>query len=618
MSILDLTQTSPEVRRRYREAVLRREQRRAAASLRHASATVEYPSPMALARALDPATVQTPALNLIDQALVDVERAVSCMLRRRIAFALHREQMGAAEDNGETEQEAWRLAALDVPDEGERRLIISMPPQEGKSQIATHYGQLWLLRRYPNLRLGIVSYSEEIARSFSFLSRNDVASFTGLDGGVDLGMRLRTDGKAAGRWLLADPHRGGMYAVGIGGSLTGRPLDAICIDDPVKDYRSADSDTQSEFAWLWWQSVARPRLAPGAPVILILTRWSEKDLAGRLITKQLEDEAAGLQSFDRWRVITIPAMADHDPAKGQVDLLGRAPGEFMLSARGRSRSDWLATKASVTPRTWSAVYQQRPTPDSGDVFKREWWRRYQTPIWSGQPDGSMRVVECDELIQSWDMAFKDTKGSDYVVGQVWARRGAETFLVDQVRNRLSFTDTVAAVRLMTKKWPQARVKLVEDKANGTAVIDSLRKEIGGIIPVTPHESKYARASAVAPFVEAGNVHLPAHDVALFDVDALIEEHTVFDNGAHDDQVDGLSQALGRFYLRPGQGQIFIEAYKQRAEENRAAEPDVPDELRALPRLGLAVPAERVCECRPGTRRFFAGRCVVCQGVKGAR
>ena len=364
---------------------------------------------------------------------------------------------------------------------------------------------------------------------------------------------------------------------------------------------------------MWWQSVARPRLAPGAPVIVILTRWHEADLAGRLLSKEIEDEAAGLGHFDRWRTISIPAQADHDPARGQSDLLGREPGEFMVSARGRSRAQWEATRASVSARTWSAVYQQRPTPDSGDVLKRNWWRRFDTPIWSGQPDGTMRVTECDELIQSWDMAFKDTKSSDFVVGQVWARRGAETFLVDQVHNRLNFTDTVAAVRLITAKWPQARAKLVEDKANGTAVIDSLRKEIGGIIPITPKESKEARASAVSPFVEAGNVCLPVQDIALFDVDGLIEEATVFPNGQHDDQVDALSQALGRFYLRPGQGQVFLKAYRDRIEADRHEVP-VPAELAALPRLGKAVDVPD-CKCRPGVRRYFQGRCTVCQGVK---
>ncbi len=569
------------------------------------SALSRFPTPGVLACALDPSTVQTPALELLDRALVDVDVAVSAMLRRRSAFARHHREV-------EDEREAWRLAEREVPQEGEQRLIVSLPPQEGKSQRVSHYGVLWLLRRHPSLRIAIVSYGESVAREFSYLVRNDIAVFDGSDGILDLGLRLRADSKAASRWRLELPATGSVYAIGIGGSLTGRPVDLMVIDDPVKDYRDADSLLLSELAWQWWQSVARPRLAPGAPVIVILTRWHESDLAGRLLAKQAEDERAGLGSFDRWRAINIPAQADHDPALGQTDVLGREPGEFLVSARGRTPAQWEATRAALSPRIWSALYQGRPTPDTGDILRREWWRRYTLPVWSSQPDGSLRVLECDELLQSWDMAFKDTKASDFVVGQVWARRGAESFLIDQVRGRLTFTDTVAAVRLLTAKWPQARVKLVEDKANGTAVIDSLKREIGGIIPITPKESKEARAAAVSPFVEAGNVWLPDKPIALFDVEELVEEATVFPNGAHDDQVDALSQALGRFYLRHGQGQMFMAYMKGQIAERANTEPVLAGPKR-MPRLG--VPQDiPVCRCRPGVQRFFQGRCVVCQGV----
>lgn len=566
----------------------------------------EFPAPGHLAAALDTNTVRTPALDLIDDALIDIDRAIAVMLHRRASFARYRKR-------GLSEQDARERAEHDVPQEGTQRLIISMPPQEGKSERTTHVGLLWLLRRHPSLRIGIVSYGLDIAQSFSYRIRNDIVTFTGQDDAVDLGLRLRSDIKATGRWMLALPHTGGVYAVGIGGALTGRPIDILCIDDPVKDYRAADSQRLSELAWQWWQSVARPRLAPGAPVIVILTRWHEADLAGRLLAKQAEDEKSELEHFDRWRVINIPAQADHNPDAGQTDPLGREPGEFMTSARGRTRAQWEATKAATSPRIWTAVYQGRPTPDAGDVLQRHWWRRYETPIWSGQPDGTFRVLEADEVIQSWDMAFKDTKSSDFVVGQVWARRGAETFLVDQVHNRLSFTDTVAAVRLMTRKWPQARAKLVEDKANGTAVIDSLKREIGGIIAVTPHESKYARAAAVSPFVEAGNVLLPERSIALFEVDALIEEAAVFPNGQHDDQVDALSQALGRFYLGPSQGAAFMQLW--RAENAETAEtahlPKGPDLAARL----TAIDDSDVCKCRQP--RYFAGRCVHCQGLQPA-
>ena len=480
-----------------------------------------FPTPGALAKQLDSTTLQTPALDIIDRELVEVDRALDVMLRRR---------------RGEQ-----------VEDAGNTRLIISMPPQEGKSERTSHYGVLWMLRRHPELRIGIVSYEERIAQRMSYLLRNDLLTYTGEDGMFDIGLRLRTDNRSVGSWNL-DGEKGSVYAVGIGGALTGRPIDLLVIDDPVKDYRAADSSLQSDLAWQWWMSVARTRLAPGAPVIVILTRWHEADLAGRLLAKQTEDERSELQHYDRWNVVNISAQADYRPELGETDPLGREPDEFMVSARGRTQAQWESTKGGVAPRIWSALYQGRPTPDSGDVFNRTWWRRYDVPIWSQQPDGSYVVPGASEVIQSWDMAFKDKSNSDFVAGQVWARRGADVYLVDQVHARLSFTDTIAAFRRLVAKWPQASAKLVEDKANGTAVIDSLRKEVGGIIPINPRESKIARARAISPFIESGNVHLPEASIALFDVAGFIEECTSFDNGAHDDQVDAMSQALQRFNL----------------------------------------------------------------------
>lgn len=493
----------------------------------------DFTAPGDLAKALDPTTVQTPALEIIDAALCRVAAGEST------------------------------------------RLIISMPPQEGKSERTTHYGALWMLHRNPNLRIAIVSYGDEVARQFSYKIRNDIGTFDGTDGAVDLDLRLQRDSKASARWQLQRPAKGGVYAIGIGGQLTGRPVDVLFIDDPVKDFRMADSMLQSQQAWDWWQSVARTRLAPNAPVILILTRWHESDLAGRLLAKQAEDEASGLEHFDRWEVINIPALADHNPEQGETDLLGREPGEFMESARGRTRAQWEATKAATAPRIWSALYQGRPSPESGDVWMRPWWRRYQTMLWTA--DGLGYRVECDEMIMSWDFAFKDTKASDYVVGQVWARRGADVFLLDQVRRRLSFTDSVTALQSMRERWPQARAILIEDKANGPAVISMLRSKVPGLIPVEPDGSKYARANAVAPYIQSGNVHLPSADVALFDVEELIEEAAAFPNGAHDDMVDATSQALSRLYI-DGQGAAAWLAYMDRRLAERAkAEPETPDD-----------------------------------------
>lgn len=343
----------------------------------------------------------------------------------------------------------------------------------------------------------------------------------------------------------------------------------LVIDDPFADREQAASAYYRERVWSWWQAVGSTRLAPGAPVIVILTRWHEDDIVGRLLAA--EDAA-------RWRVVNIPALADHDPTAGQCDPLGRAPGEWLISARQRTVTEWEAIRLQVGTRVFAALYQGRPSPDTGDVWRRPWWRFYEHMLWTLADDGSYRV-EADEVIQSWDCAFKATSGSDFVVCTVWARYGANVYLLDKIHKRLSFTDTLTAFQTMCARWPQSTAKFVEDKANGTAVIDALKSKIPGIVSVTPTESKYARANAVAPFIEAGNVWLPAPGVALpgVDPDSLIDEAAGFPNGAHDDQVDSTSQALARLLLDGTGAQAWIEWAKRKAEAGGAPSQQVePD------------------------------------------
>ena len=448
-------------------------------------------TPGEMAQVLDPTTIQTPALRLIDDELV-------------------------------------RLT--DTPD---GRLIISMPPQEGKSQRISRRFPTWLLQQRPDTRIAVASYAHTVARRFGRMVRDDITTNSAL-----LGFTVRPDLSAQNEWELTG-HLGGMYAVGIGGALTSRPVDALVIDDPLKDREQADSPVYRDRCWDWWLEVGATRLAPGAPVVLVLTRWHEDDLAGRLLAAE---------DGHLWRVLNIPAQADHHPEAGETDPLNREPGQFLQSARGRTTEQWEAIKVRSGARTWASLYQGRPSPESGDVWQRQWWRRYITLPWSVDSDGAYRV-DADEVIQTWDMAFKDTKSSDYVVGAVLGRWGAEVRVLDLLHRRLSFTDTLVAFKATCRKWPQATAKLVEDKANGTAVIDTLRREIGGIVPINPKESKYARATAVSPFIEAGNVLVPTPEIALFDVEALIDEAAAFPNGSHDDQVDAMSQGLARLLLQ---------------------------------------------------------------------
>ncbi|OPG13636.1 phage terminase large subunit [Microbispora sp. GKU 823] len=452
----------------------------------------KWATPGALACQLDRTTVQTPALELIDAALVDV-----------------------AEGRCD-------------------RLMISVPPQEGKSVRISRRFPEWLLTTNPELRLAIVSYAHGVARRHGRAIRDDITNHSEL-----LGLTVNPNSSAAHEWEVQG-HQGGVYCVGIKGSLTSRPVDGLIVDDPYKDGEQADSDAWRETVRDFWTEVAIPRLGPGAFVVIVQTRWRDDDLSGWL----KDEDVTG-----RWRVINIPAQADHNPAKGETDPLGRQPGEYLLSARGRTVAEWETKKLEVGSRTWNALYQGRPAPAEGGIFKREWWREYRDARWIVRDDGSHWVIGADEVCASWDMAFKDTDASDFVVGQVWARFGLQAYLLDQVRGRMSFVETRKAVKELAAKWPQAVAKYVEDKANGTAVINSLARSVAGLIPVEPEGGKAARASAVAPFVEAGQVFLPAPSLAPW-VGAYREEHASFPRGSHDDQVDATSQALNRLLLAP--------------------------------------------------------------------
>lgn len=458
-------------------------------------------------------------------------------------------------------------------------------PTHNSSRV-TKTGSLWALTRDPELRIGIVSYAQSLADGFGRDIRNTVVTNDGTDGTLNIGLRIAADYGSARRWQL-DGHRGGVVAAGVGSGLTGRPLDAICVDDPFADAVQAGSAYYRDRVWDWWQSVGSTRLAPDAPVLVICTRWHEDDFVGRLLAAE---------DGSRWRVINIPAQADHDPEKGQADPLGREPGEWLQSARGRTAVQWEQIKIQSGSRAFAALYQGRPSPDQGNVWQRQWWRRYREPLWSQHPDiPGAYLVDCDEMLLSFDMSFKGTSGSDYVAGQCWARRGASAYLLDQVHKRLGFTDTLTAFAALAARWPQASRKIVELAANGEAVLDSFKGKIPGIVGVKPRESKYARASAVSPFIEAGNALLPESALALFDVEAFIDEAAGFPNAAHDDQIDSASQALAEMFLDGTGAQAWIAWAKRKAEAAaREAAGEAPE-----PKAAVVEEPKPAAEPEPG-------------------
>lgn len=467
-----------------------------------------WESPGTLAQMLDPTIVQTPALELIDRELVQL-----------------------------------------ADDPTRDRLMVFMSPQEGKSERVSHRLPEWLLKFNPDLRIAIVSYADEMARRWGADIKSDIETFNGDDGTVDLGIRLKEDSRAAGRWHVRG-YKGGVYCCGIAGSLTGKPVDWVIVDDPIKDMEQANSIKYRDRWRRFWRAVIVPRLGPGSKIVIIQTRWHQDDASGWLLTEQP----------DRWRVVSIPARAgkqvitqNPDGTETSVwehsgpDPLGREPGEAMISARGDR--DWDGIRRDVGEYVWNALYMQRPTPAEGGMFKRHWWQIYESPKWVERPDGTRWIPGADEVIQSWDCAFKDLDDSDFVCGQVWARFGIQAYLVDQVHDRMDFVTTLQSVREVTARWPQAVSKYIEDKANGTAVINMLSATIPGIIAIEPDGTKIARARAVTPFVESGQAYLPAPELAPW-VGDFIDEHALFPNSTNDDRVDAMSQAFNRMLLNP--------------------------------------------------------------------
>ncbi|MEH7214769.1 phage terminase large subunit [Priestia megaterium] len=420
--------------------------------------------------------------------------------------------------------------------DGEQRfIIIEMPPRHGKSMTVTETFPSFFIAKNPNRRVITAAYSDGLATKFGRVNRNKFKEFA-----PELfNVRISDSNSATKNWGV-EGYTGGMIATGIGGSITGQGADLMIIDDPIKNAKEAASQTIRDSIWNEWESTLSTRLHNGASVIVIMTRWHEDDIIGRLLDR----------SPRNWVRLRLPAIAEDED-----DLLGREIGEALCSELGFDEQWAEAKKSEVGSRTWASLFQQRPSPAGGNIFKRHWWKFY---VPTEEIRAKLKLPKevavlpklLDKQVQSWDCTFKDSSSSDFVVGQVWGKRQANSYLLDQIRDRLNLPETLKAIRNMTAKWPNAKAKYVEDKANGPAVIQMLQDEISGLIPVNPEGGKEVRANAVSPEVESGNVYLP-HPLYAPWVTELIDETTAFPNGKHDDMVDSLTQALVKLQATKG-------------------------------------------------------------------
>ena len=436
-----------------------------------------------------------------------------------------------------------------------QRLMVFSFPRSGKSELVSRRLPAYILGRDPDAAIIATSYSASLA---SAMNRDvqriiDSEEYRRLFPGTTLwGKNVRSDAK--GSWLRNSDlfevvgHRGYYLSTGVGGGITGRGGRYLLIDDPVKNRKEANSPTYRNAVWEWYTSTLYTRLAPGGNILLIVTRWHEDDLAGRLLAAAQADPHA-----DQWTVLTLPAVAEEPVARYDP----RKPGDVLWPVRWDA-AEMRRKRAVVGERDWASLYQQRPAPDEGEIFKRQHWRYWQPrgaklpPVTVTMGDGSVVEVTAvelpirfDEIVQSWDCTFKDTATSDFVAGQVLGRLGADKYMLDYVNDRMDIVVTMAAIEAWTVKWPKAIAKLIEDKANGPAVIQMLRKKVAGLIAVTPEGGKVSRAYAAAPEVESGNVYLPHPNIAAW-TNGFINNAAAFPNAAHDDDVDAFTQAIIRW------------------------------------------------------------------------
>jgi predicted phage terminase large subunit-like protein len=372
------------------------------------------------------------------------------------------------------------------------------------------------------------------------------------------GSRYRLSGDQNQKHRFENDHTGYRIATSVGGSATGERADVVVVDDP-HSVDQAVSDVERRTAVEWFNGTMCTRLNDFTTGhrIVIQQRLHETDLTGDLL---------GKGGFEQ---LCLPA--EFEPERRCVTSIGWSdprvePGELLWPEK-ISAAQLEALKLSLGSYRYARQYQQRPSPAEGGIFKQRWWRFWRPahvdlpPVAVRLPDGGTIQISAvpipapfNTMIQSWDMAFKDKATSDYVVGQVWGAKGADRFLLDQYRARLDLPGTKEAVRSLSVRWPKATAKLVEDKANGPAVIQELRHQLEGLIEITPEGGKIARAHAVSPIIEAGNVYLP-HPATAPWVEAFMEEAAAFPNGRHDDQVDAMTQALNR--LRQSGGMFHI-------------------------------------------------------------
>lgn len=405
-------------------------------------------------------------------------------------------------------------------------LVIESPPQHGKSMTVTESAPSYFLGKHPNWRVILASYNDETAERFARRNKEKITSYGESLFGIKIGdINRATEFELA---AAGGDIPGRLISRGMLAGITGNPANLLFIDDPIKNRSEADSPSKRQQIWNEWLNSLKSRLAAKAKVIVIMTPWHDDDLAARLLSTEKNIQ-----------LIRLPVEAELD------DPLGRAEGDPLCPELGKD-AKWLAQfKESYLsdpeggPRAWSALYQCNPRVEGGNLVKRDWWKFYDPK----------EVAAFGTEVISVDATFKGGDNNDFVAIEVWGKIGNDYYCRYVLNRHMDFPQTLQAIRTVRTLYPRAMAVLIEDKANGSAIIQTLQKEMF-CIAVNPKGGKEARVNAVSPAIESGHVYLPYGEAWVPD---FIDQFTAFPAGKNDDMVDGATQALA--YLLYSSGEV---------------------------------------------------------------
>ena len=410
-------------------------------------------------------------------------------------------------------------------------MIVTMPPRHGKSERVSKKFPAWHIGRNPDDEIILASYSIDLSRDFSRIARDTLERHESI-----FGVTVDPEHHSAESWGVLG-HKGGVNAAGVGGPITGRGAKIAIIDDPVKNSEEANSEVIRQKIWEWYQSTLYTRLTPDGRIVIVMTRWHEDDLVGRLLKKEREEIENGTHVGERWTVINFPAIAEEN------DILGRKPGEPLWPEFGFDLKRLNEIKSEVGSYVWSALYQQRPNTAGGSIFKRKHFRYFrEETIHNTQYIivGEKRYRKSELWVfQSVDTANSEKTINDYfVVTTIMVTPENDILVYDVYRTHIEGPDQKPLMKELAYRY-RPRFQAIEDKTFGTNLIQELKRDGMTILPVKVDRDKITRALPIAARYEAGKVW---HREGAPWLTEFEDELVAFPRGRYDDQVDTMSQA----------------------------------------------------------------------------